>query len=63
MNLKLPATDRLVCQDLGEGDGQTISEEPLTSLALHIKSCRAGRGSLLEDFGKLQLKMPLKVLT
>lgn len=39
MNLKLPATDRLVCQDLGEGDGQTISEEPLTSLALHVKSC------------------------
>lgn len=38
MNLKLPATDRLVCQDLGEGDGQTISEEPLTSLALHVKS-------------------------
>lgn len=52
MDLKLPATDRLVRQDLGEGDGQTISEEPLTSLALHIKSCGGG-GSLLEDFGKL----------
>lgn len=40
MNLKLPATDCLVCEDLREGDGQTISEKPLTCLALHIKSCK-----------------------
>lgn len=40
MNLKLPATDRLVCQDLCEGDGQTISEKPLTCLTLHIQSCK-----------------------
>lgn len=62
MNLKLPATDRLVCQDLGEGDGQTISEEPLTSLALHVKSCDGEGGiekftqsfwkTAVEDAGK-----------
>lgn len=40
MNLKLPAADCLVCEDLREGDGQTISEKPLTCLALHIKSCK-----------------------
>lgn len=40
MDLKLPAADRFVRQDFGEGDGQTIPEEPLTSLALNVKSCR-----------------------
>lgn len=40
MNLELPATDCLVCQDLCEGDGQTISEKPLTCLTLHIQSCK-----------------------
>lgn len=40
MNLKLPATDCLICQDLCEGDGQTISEKPLTCLTLHIQSCK-----------------------
>lgn len=40
MNLKLPTTDCLVRQDLCEGDGQTISEKPLTCLTLHIQSCK-----------------------
>lgn len=40
MNLKLPATDCLVRQDLCEGDGQTISEKPLTRLTLDIQSCK-----------------------
>lgn len=39
MNLKLPAADCLICQDLCERDGKTISEEPLTCLTLHIQSC------------------------
>lgn len=47
MNLKLPAADRLVRQDLGEGDGQSISEESLTGLTLHIQSCKR-RTSLLK---------------
>lgn len=38
MDLKLPPADGLVCKDLGEGDGQAISEKPLTRLTLHIKS-------------------------
>lgn len=40
MNLKLPATDCLICQDLCEGDSQTISEKPLTRLTLHIQTCK-----------------------
>lgn len=40
MNLELPATDCLICQDLCEGDGQPISEKPLTCLTLHIQSCK-----------------------
>lgn len=38
MNLKFPATDGLIRQDLCEGDGQTISEKPLTCLTLHVQS-------------------------
>lgn len=58
MNLKLPATHCLVCEDLREGDGQTISEKPLTCLALHIKSCKEKKtpNSSFEVFSKLRLK-------
>ena len=36
MDFKLPATDGFVCEDLGEGDRQTISEKPLARLAADI---------------------------
>lgn len=47
MNLKLPTTDCLVCEDFCEGNGQTISEKPLTCLAFHIQSCKE-RHALLQ---------------
>ena len=40
VNLKLPATDCLICQDLSEGDGETISEKPLARFTLDIQSCK-----------------------
>ena len=40
VNLKLPSTDCLICQDLSEGDGETISEKPLARFTLDIQSCK-----------------------
>ena len=38
VDLKLPSTDGLICQYLGEGDSQAVSEKPLARFALDIKS-------------------------
>ena len=39
VDLKLPATDGLVCEDLGEWDGEAFTEEALTVLTVDICSC------------------------
>lgn len=43
MDLKLPSTDSLISQDFCEGDGQAISEKPLTCLTFHIQSCKINK--------------------
>lgn len=40
MYLELPPADGLVCENLGERDGQAVPEKPLARLTLHIKPCR-----------------------
>jgi hypothetical protein len=38
MDVKLPAVYCIICENFGERDGKTFTEESLTSLTVHIQT-------------------------
>jgi uncharacterized protein YlaI len=38
MDVEFPAIYCIICQDFGKGDGKTLTEKSLTSLAVHIQT-------------------------